>query len=113
MSLENANSTNVFIKDDNLSSNFYVKLLNPLLAKIVGSSASVLFQHISYWSKTQNTNVVFRTNDELVEDLQGMYSASQIQYAKKKLIDNGLIEVSFNKGKKSEYNERTYYDLSA
>ena len=111
LSLENANNTNVFIKDDNSSSNFYVKLLNPLLAKIVGSVASVLFQHISYWSKTQKTNIVFRTNDELVSDLQGMYTASQIQYAKKKLIDNGMIEVSFNKGKKS-WDRTTHYSIT-
>lgn len=111
LSLENANNTNVFIKDDNSSSNFYVKLLNPLLAKIVGSIASVLFQHISYWSKTQKTNIVFRTNEELVSDLQGMYTASQIQYAKKKLIDNGMIEVSFNKGKKS-WDRTTHYSIT-
>ena len=101
---------NVFIKGDS-SSSFFIKLINPLLTKIVGSVASVLFQHISYWSKTQKTNTVFRTNDELVSDLQGMYTASQIQYAKKKLIDNGMIEVSFNKGKKS-WDRTTHYSIT-
>ena len=110
MSVEKHNVDNFFIKGDEAPS-FFVKLLNPLLTKIVGSVASVLFQHISYWSKTQKTNVVFRTNEELVEDLQGMYTASQIQYAKKKLIDNGMIEVSFNKGKKS-WDRTTHYSIT-
>lgn len=111
MSIEKQDVENVLVKDDTQSSGVFIKLINPLLAKIVGSVASVLFQHISYWSKTQKTNVVFRTNDELVSDLQGMYSASQIQYAKKKLIDNGMIEVSFNKGKKS-WDRTTHYSIT-
>lgn len=85
-----------------------VKVLNPSVVKIVGSIASVLLRHLKYWKDSSGKEVVYRTNTQLVEDLEGMFSASQIQRAKKKLIDNGLIQITYGKG----YDRTTHYSLT-
>lgn len=85
-----------------------IKILNPSVVKIVGSIASVLLRHLKYWKDSSGKEVVYRTNTQLVEDLEGMFSESQIQRAKKKLIDNGLIQISYGKG----YDRTTHYSLT-
>lgn len=85
-----------------------VKVLNPAVVKIVGSIASVLLRHLKYWKDSSGKEVVYRTNTQLVDDLEGMFSASQIQRAKKKLIENGLIEITYGKG----YDRTTHYSLT-
>lgn len=87
-----------------------MKFISALITKTVGTTAALLLQHINYWITSQSTDVVFRTNDQLVSDLDGMFTASQIQYAKKKLVDLGLIEVSFNK--KQKWVRTTHYSLT-
>lgn len=87
-----------------------LKALNPKLALIVGEKASIVFQHICYWMQTQKVETVYRTNKELSSDLEGMFSEQQIQRAKKKLIDNGIITVSFDK--KNVWNRTTHYTLT-
>lgn len=85
-----------------------IKILNPSVVKIVGSIASVLLRHLKYWKDSSGKEIVYRTNTQLVEDLEGMFSASQIQRAKKKLIDNGLIQITYGKG----YDRTTHYSLT-
>lgn len=85
-----------------------VKILNPAVVKIVGSIASVLLRHLKYWKDSSGKDVVYRTNTQLVDDLEGMFSASQIQRAKKKLIENGLIEITYGKG----HDRTTHYSLT-
>lgn len=85
-----------------------IKILNPSVVKIVGSIASVLLRHLKYWKDSSGKEVVYRTNTQLVEDLEGMFSASQIQRAKKKLIDSGLIHITYGKG----YDRTTHYSLT-
>ena len=85
-----------------------IKILNPSVVKIVGSIASVLLRHLKYWKDSSGKDVVYRTNTQLVDDLEGMFSASQIQRAKKKLIENGLIEITYGKG----YDRTTHYSLT-
>lgn len=85
-----------------------VKILNPAVVKIVGSIASVLLRHLKYWKDSSGKEVVYRTNTQLVDDLEGMFSASQIQRAKKKLIENGLIEITYGKG----HDRTTHYSLT-
>lgn len=86
-----------------------IKVLNPSVVKVVGSVAGVLLRHLKYWKDSSKKDVIYRTNAQLVEDLEGMYSESQIQRAKKKLVENGLIEVTYGKG----YNRTTHYTLTA
>lgn len=85
-----------------------VKVLNPSVVKIVGSIASVLLRHLKYWKDSSGKEVVYRTNTQLVDDLEGMFSESQIQRAKKKLIENGLIEITYGKG----HDRTTHYSLT-
>lgn len=85
-----------------------IKILNPSVVKIVGSIASVLLRHLKYWKDSSGKEVVYRTNTQLVDDLEGMFSASQIQRAKKKLIENGLIEITYGKG----HDRTTHYSLT-
>lgn len=87
-----------------------LKILNPKLAKIVGEKASIVFQHLCYWMQTQKVSTVYRTNKELVSDLEDMFSEQQIQRSKKKLIDAGMITVSFDK--KNVWNRTTHYTLT-
>lgn len=85
-----------------------IKILNPSVVKIVGSIASVLLRHLKYWKDSSGKEVVYRTNRQLFDDLEGMFSESQIQRAKKKLIENGLIEITYGKG----YDRTTHYSLT-
>lgn len=87
-----------------------LKILNPKLAKVVGEKASIVFQHLCYWMQTQKVSTVYRTNKELVSDLEEMFSEQQIQRSKKKLIDAGMITVSFDK--KNVWNRTTHYTLT-
>ena len=86
------------------------KGLNAKLAVIVGEKASIMFQHIYYWMKTQEKDIIYRTNKELVGDLEGMFSEQQIQRAKKKLVDEGFITISFDK--KNCWVRTTHYSLT-
>lgn len=88
-----------------------LKVINPYVVKIVGATAAMLFQHITYWMQTQKKEIIFRTNQELALDLEECLSVQQVQRAKKKLIDNGLIEVSFDKVKK--WVRTTHYTLTS
>ena len=87
-----------------------LKILNPKLAKVVGEKASIVFQHLCYWMQTQKVSTVYRTNKELVSDLEEMFSEQQIQRSKKKLIDAGMITVSFDK--KNVWDRTTHYTLT-
>lgn len=85
-----------------------VKIVIPSLVKLIGVTSSILLRHLMYWKTSQSVDIVYRTNEDLVKDLEGMFSASQIQRAKKKLIDNEMIEVSYGKG----YDRTTHYKLT-
>lgn len=74
-----------------------IKVIIPEIAQQVGTTAALLLQHINYWMFTQEVDKVFRTNNELIQDLNGMFTLFQIQYAKKKLVDNGFLIVSYDK----------------
>ena len=87
-----------------------LKVVNPYVVKAVGATAALLFQHITYWMQTQKKEIIFRTNAELSLDLEECLSIQQVQRAKKKLIDNGLIKISFNKVNK--FIRTTHYSLT-
>lgn len=85
-----------------------IKVLLPEVAKEVGTTAALLLQHINYWMFTQSKNVIFRTNNELVNDLNNMFSLFQIQYAKKKLVEKGFLVVTYDK----KYDRTSHYTLT-
>lgn len=87
-----------------------LKMVSPKVATEVGLTPALVFQHICYWMQTQGVDVVYRTNKELASDLECL-SESQIQRAKKKLIDAGLISVSHDA--KSKWIRTTYYRLTS
>ena len=87
-----------------------LKLLNTSVAKLVGATSAVVFQHICYWMQTQDKEVIYRTNKQLSEDLDGIYSPQQIQRAKKKLIEEGLIIVTADK--RDAWNRTSHYSLT-
>ena len=86
----------------------YFKSMNTDVVKEVGKSGALLLTQLYQWIKTKNVNKVFRTNLELVEDLCGLLSSATIQRAKRKLIECGFIELSFDKGIK----RTTHYTLT-
>lgn len=88
-----------------------LKLVNPVVAKEVGVMASMVFQHICYWMQTQSVDVVYRSNKELSSDLDEAVSVSQVQRAKKKLLDKGLITLSRNPFNK--FDRTTHYSLTS
>lgn len=87
-----------------------LKLINPVVAKEVGVMAAMVFQHICYWMQTQSVDVVYRTNKELSSDLDESVSVSQVQRAKQKLLDKGLIEIKRNPFNK--FDRTTHYSLT-
>lgn len=88
-----------------------LKLINPVVAKEVGVMASMVFQHICYWMQTQSVDVVYRSNKELSLDLDEAVSVSQVQRAKQKLLDKGLITLSRNPFNK--FDRTTHYSLTS
>lgn len=88
-----------------------LKLVNPVVAKEVGVMASMVFQHICYWMQTQSVDVVYRSNKELSLDLDEAVSVSQIQRAKQKLLNKGLITLSRNPFNK--FDRTTHYSLTS
>lgn len=88
-----------------------LKLINPVVAKEVGVMAAMVFQHICYWMQTQSVDVVYRTNKELSSDLDEAVSVSQVQRAKQKLLNSGLIKLSRNPFNK--FDRTTHYSLTS
>lgn len=97
-----------------------LKVINPQVIKFeykhndkaqkLGTNAALLFQHICYWMQTQGVDVVFRTNQQLSEDLEGALSVSQVARAKAKLIQAGLITIA--QDLKSRFIHTTHYRLT-
>lgn len=97
-----------------------LKVINPQVIKFeykhndkaqkLGTNAALLFQHIYYWMQTQGVDVVFRTNQQLSEDLEGALSVSQVARAKAKLIQAGLITIA--QDLKSRFIHTTHYRLT-
>lgn len=88
-----------------------LKLINPFVAKEVGVMAAMVFQHICYWMQTQSVDVVYRSNKDLSLDLDEAVSVSQVQRAKQKLLDKGLITLSRNPFNK--FDRTTHYSLTS
>ncbi|QQV88763.1 hypothetical protein Liucustia_63 [Acinetobacter phage Liucustia] len=86
----------------------YIKSYNPEVANLVGIQAALLLNHIKFWSETKNVDKVYRTNKQLSEDFEGSLSESQIQRAKKKLVDFGLIIISHDMG----HTRTTHYSIT-
>lgn len=78
------------------------------VAKKIGTTAAMLLQHIQFWMQSQSVEILYRTNAQLASDFNLMFSESQIQYAKKKLIDSGYIIVT----KPNKYDRTTHYQLT-
>jgi len=76
----------------------------------VGKSAAIMINQLFQWWKSdvKRSNKIYRTNQELHEDLCGVISIATIQRCKQKLIDKGYIEISFDKG----LNRVTHYSLT-
>lgn len=86
----------------------YIKSFKPEIANVVGIQAALLLNHIKFWMDSKGLDKIYRTNASLSEDFEGTLSESQIQRAKKKLLDNGLIVVSHDKG----HTRTTHYMLT-
>lgn len=86
----------------------YIKVYSPEVANLVGVQAASLLSHIKYWCESSNVTKIYRTNKQLSNDFQGALSESQIQRCKKKLLDNGLIEISHDLG----HTRTTHYKLT-
>lgn len=78
------------------------------VANEVGRSAALIINQIFQWYKSNTTKKIYRTNKELHDDLCGIMSTATIQRCKKRLIEKGYIEVSFDKG----LNRVTHYSLT-
>lgn len=78
------------------------------VAKDVGRSAALIINQLFQWYKGSNSKKIYRTNQELYDDLCGIMSTATIQRCKKRLIEKGYIEVSFDKG----LNRVTHYSLT-
>lgn len=88
----------------------FLKMVSPSVVKLVGSTAAMLFQHISYWMQSSNTDVIYRSASSLISDLGDSLTRNQLYYARKKLIEAGLITVSTEHSDK--WNRTTFYRIT-
>ena len=88
----------------------FLKMVSPSVVKLVGSTAAMLFQHISYWMQSSNTDVIYRSASSLISDLGDSLTRNQLYYARKKLIEAGLITVSTEHSDK--FNRTTFYRIT-
>lgn len=88
----------------------FLKMVSPSVVKLVGSTSAMLFQHISYWMQSSNTDIIYRSASSLISDLGDSLTRNQLYYARKKLIEAGLITVSTEHSDK--WNRTTFYRLT-
>ena len=88
----------------------FLKMVSPSVVKLVGSTAAMLFQHISYWMQSSNTDVIYRSASSLISDLGDSLSRNQLYYARQKLIKAGLITVSTEHSDK--WNRTSFYRIT-
>lgn len=88
----------------------FLKMVSPSVVKLVGSTAAMLFQHISYWMQSSNTDVIYRSASSLISDLGDSLTRNQLYYARNKLIKAGLITVSTEHSDK--WNRTTFYRIT-
>ena len=88
----------------------FLKMVSPSVVKLVGSTSAMLFQHISYWMQSSGTDVIYRSASSLISDLGDSLTRNQLYYARKKLIEAGLITVSTEHSDK--FNRTTFYRLT-
>ena len=88
----------------------FLKMVSPSVVKLVGSNSAMLFQHISYWMQSSNTDVIYRSASSLISDLGDSLTRNQLYYARKKLIEAGLITVSTEHSDK--WNRTTFYRIT-
>lgn len=88
----------------------FLKMVSPSVVKLVGSNAALLFQHISYWMQSSNTDVIYRSASSLISDLGDSLTRNQLYYARKKLIEARLITVSTEHSDK--FNRTTFYRIT-
>lgn len=85
-----------------------IKSLSPEIAKTVGNSASMLLNQMVYLFKSWGREKIYRTSKQFYSDMEGLISESTIKRCKKKLIDAGLIIVTFDRGLKRQ----SFYQLT-
>lgn len=88
----------------------FLKMISPSVVKLVGSTSAMLFQHISYWMQSSNTDVIYRSASSLISDLGDSLTRNQLYYARSKLVKAGLITVSTEHSDK--FNRTTFYRIT-
>lgn len=88
----------------------FLKMVSSSVVKLVGSTAAMLFQHISYWMQSSDTDVIYRSASSLISDLGDSLTRNQLYYARNKLIKAGLITVSTEHSDK--WNRTTFYRIT-
>ena len=85
-----------------------IKGLSPEVAKEVGKSAAIMLQQLIQWFKSKTVVKVYRTNEEMFSDLNGVLSVATIQRCKQRLLEKGYVKITFDKG----LNRTTHYELT-
>lgn len=80
----------------------------PEVAQKVGVSGALLLNQLEQLFLCFKKEEVFRTNEQLAEDLEHVISKTTIQRAKKRLLEEGYILVRLKDGIK----RKTYYQLT-
>lgn len=80
----------------------------PEVAQKVGVSGALLLNQLEQLFLCFKKDEVFRTNEQLAEDLEHVISKTTVQRAKKRLVEEGYILVRLKDGIK----RKTYYQLT-
>ena len=99
---------NIITNHDSQEVDVVYKGLVSEIALEVGNSSAMVLNQLYQWVKSKNRTTIFRTNQEIKDDLDGLLSTATIQRSKKKLVDKGYVTISFKKG----FNRVTYFTLT-
>lgn len=86
----------------------YTKSYNTEIAKEIGIQASLILNYIKWWVENKHQDKIYRTNAQISSDFDGTLSESQIQRAKKKLVEGGFVTISHDQG----HTRTTHYKLT-
>lgn len=85
-----------------------IKSVIPTLAVELGKSPAFLLNQLKTLMGSLNSTKIYRTDKQLVCDMEGLISKNTVSRAKKKLVEEGYVVISFD----GHLNRQTYYTFT-
>lgn len=85
-----------------------IKSVVPAVAKELGKSPAFLLNQLKTLMGSLNSKKIYRTDKQLVCDMEGLIGLATVSRAKKKLVEEGYVIISFD----GHLNRQTYYTFT-